>query len=182
MILANPPYSIKTWDRDAFASDKYGRCFLGLPPAGRADYAFIQHILKSMDEKHGRCAILLPHGILFRNEEYEIRKKLVESDLIECIVGLAPNLFYNSTMEACILICKKSKSQDLKNKILFIDAVKEVERISTESNLTEENISKISNIYFSHKSEIGFSKVATVDEIKQQDYILMQNMIRLCIM
>lgn len=172
MILANPPYSIKTWDRDAFASDKYGRCFLGLPPAGRADYAFIQHILKSMDEKNGRCAILLPHGILFRNEEYEIRKKLVESDLIECIVGLAPNLFYNSTMEACILICKKSKSQDLKNKILFIDAVKEVERISTESNLTEENISKISNIYFSHKSEIGFSKVATVDEIKQQDYIL----------
>ena len=69
LVLANPPYSISQWDRDAFASDKYGRNFLGVPPQGRADYAFLQHIIKSMDDETGRCAILFPHGVLFRNEE-----------------------------------------------------------------------------------------------------------------
>jgi hypothetical protein len=72
VCLANPPYSISQWDRAAFESDKYGRNFLGVPPQSRADYAFIQHILKSLDSKTGRCAILLPHGILFRNEEKHI--------------------------------------------------------------------------------------------------------------
>lgn len=69
LVLANPPYSIKEWSRDAFSADKYGRNFLGVPPQGRADYAFLQHIIKSLDEKTGRCAILFPHGVLFRNEE-----------------------------------------------------------------------------------------------------------------
>ena len=71
LILANPPYSINQWDRDAFETDKYGRNFLGVPPQGRADYAFLQHIIKSLDPETGRCAILFPHGVLFRNEENE---------------------------------------------------------------------------------------------------------------
>jgi type I restriction enzyme M protein len=77
IVLANPPYSIKEWDRAAFENDKWERNFLGTPPQGRADYAFIQHILASMDEKNGRCAILLPHGVLFREEEKHIREQLV---------------------------------------------------------------------------------------------------------
>ena len=81
VVLANPPYSIKKWNRDAWQSDPWGRNFLGTPPQGRADYAFFQHILKSLDPKTGRCAILFPHGVLFRNEEAEMRRKLVESDL-----------------------------------------------------------------------------------------------------
>ena len=81
MVLANPPYSIKKWNREAWQSDPWGRNFLGTPPQGRADYAFFQHILKSLDPKTGRCAILFPHGVLFRNEEAEMRRKLVESDL-----------------------------------------------------------------------------------------------------
>ena len=81
LVLANPPYSIKQWDRGAFENDKYGRNFLGTPPQGRADYAFFQHILKSLKPNSGRCAILFPHGVLFRDEENEMRKKLVESDL-----------------------------------------------------------------------------------------------------
>ena len=101
VVLANPPYSIKKWNREAWQSDPWGRNFLGTPPQGRADYAFFQHILKSLDPKTGRCAILFPHGVLFRNEEAEMRRKLVESDLLECVLGLGPNLFYNSPMEAC---------------------------------------------------------------------------------
>ena len=90
VVLANPPYSIKKWNREAWQSDPWGRNFLGTPPQGRADYAFFQHILKSLDPKTGRCAILFPHGVLFRNEEAEMRRKLVESDLLECVLGLGP--------------------------------------------------------------------------------------------
>ncbi len=99
-IIVNPPYSIKQWDRTAFENDKYGRNFIGTPPQGRADYAFFQHILKSMKPATGRCAILFPHGVLFREEESSLREKLVKSDLIECVIGLGPNLFFNAPMEA----------------------------------------------------------------------------------
>ena len=109
VCLANPPYSIKQWDRDAFASDPWGRNLYGTPPQGRADYAFWQHILCSLTPKTGRCAILFPHGVLFRQEEAEMRRKLIEADLIECVLGLGPNLFYNSPMEACVVICRTAK-------------------------------------------------------------------------
>lgn len=102
LVLANPPYSIKQWDRGAFEHDKYGRNFLGTPPQGRADYAFFQHILKSLKPDTGRCAILFPHGVLFRSEEAEMRRKLVESDLVECVIGIGKNLFFNSPMDACM--------------------------------------------------------------------------------
>ena len=100
LILANPPYSISQWDRAAFESDKYGRNFLGVPPQGRADYAFLQHIIASLKDNTGRCAILFPHGVLFRNEESAMRERLVRSDKVECVIGLGPILFYISPMEA----------------------------------------------------------------------------------
>ena len=109
VCVANPPYSINQWNRKAFEADKYGRNFLGVPPQGRADYAFLQHILKSLKPETGRCAILFPHGVLFRNEEKDMREKLVRSDMLECVIGLGPNLFYNSPMEACIVICRTKK-------------------------------------------------------------------------
>ena len=107
VVLANPPYSIKQWDRSAWANDPYGRSKFGVPPQGRADYAFFQHILASLRPKTGRCAILFPHGVLFRDEEQIMRAKIVEADLIEAVIGLGPNLFYNSPMEACIVICRR---------------------------------------------------------------------------
>ena len=135
MVLANPPYSIKKWNREAWQSDPWGRNFLGTPPQGRADYAFFQHILKSLDPKTGRCAILFPHGVLFRKEEAEMRRKLIESDLVECVLGLGPNLFYNSPMEACVVICRTQKPAERRGKILFIDAVDEVARERAQSFL-----------------------------------------------
>jgi len=112
VVLANPPYSIKQWDRDAFASDPWGRNLYGTPPHGRADYAFWQHILQSLNPKTGRCAILFPHGVLFRQEEAEMRRNLIEADVIECVLGLGPNLFYNSPMEACVIICRMNKPKE----------------------------------------------------------------------
>ena len=147
IVLANPPYSIKTWNREAFMNDKWGRNFLGTPPQGRADYAFMQHIIASMNSNTGRCAILFPHGVLFRDEEKEIRKNLILQDDIECVIGLGPNLFYNSPMEACIIICNKNKTSEMKNRILMINAVHEVIRKNGESLLLDEHIEKISSTY-----------------------------------
>lgn len=159
IVLANPPYSIKTWNREAFMNDKWGRNFLGTPPQGRADYAFFQHILASMDEETGRCAILFPHGVLFRDEEQEIRTKLIKNDLVECVIGLGPNLFYNSPMEACIIICRTKKSEELRGKILFINAVKEVIRKNGESYLTDEHIEKIRDAYWKRIDVKEFCKL-----------------------
>lgn len=165
LVLANPPYSIKQWDRAAFESDKYGRNILGTPPQNRADYAFLQHILASLDSKTGRCAILFPHGVLFRDEEEDMRIKLVEKDFVECVVGIGKNLFYNSPMEACIMICRKNKPAERKGKVLFINARNEVTRINAESYLELNHINKIANTYINNIEKEGFSSIADNKEI-----------------
>ena len=172
LVLANPPYSIKQWDRAAFESDKYGRNFLGTPPQGRADYAFFQHILTSMNPGSGRCAILFPHGILFRNEEKDMRTKLVQSDMVDCVIGLGPNLFFNAPMEACIVICRTFKDPAKRGKVLFINAVKEVTRKNAQSYIEDAHIAHISSAYENYVDEENYAKVATIDEIAAQDYSL----------
>lgn len=172
LVLANPPYSIKQWDRAAFESDKYGRNTLGTPPQGRADYAFLQHILASLDTKTGRCAILFPHGVLFRDEEKDLRTELVKSDLLEAVIGLGPNLFYNSPMEACIMICRTNKTPENRGKVLFINAVKEVTRKNAESFLEDEHITKIASAYDDYESIPGFAKKATIKDIENNRYSL----------
>lgn len=168
-VLANPPYSIKKWNREAWQDDPWGRNFLGTPPQGRADYAFLQHILKSMDPNTGRCAILFPHGVLFRNEEAEMRRKLVESDLLECVLGLGPNLFYNSPMEACVVICRSQKPAERRQKVLFIDAVREVARERAQSFLAPAHQERILRAYQTFEEDLGFAKVATTREILEKD-------------
>ena len=172
VVLANPPYSIKSWNREAFEHDKFGRNFLGTPPQDCADYAFIQHILASLDEDNGRCAILLPHGVLFRNFEKPMREELIKSDLIESIIGIGPNLFYNSPMEACILICNKKKPSLLLKKILFVNALKEITRKNGESYLEKEHIEKISSAFHHAKNIDSFSKVVDLSDIEANDYDL----------
>ena len=166
VVLANPPYSIKAWDREAFANDPWGRNFLGTPPQGRADYAFLQHIIASMDSKTGRCAILFPHGVLFRDEEKEMRKKLIESDVLDAVIGLGPNLFFNSPMEACIIICDKNKPLERKGKVLMINAVNLVVRKNAESYLTNEHIETILSAYQNYCDQEGLSKVCVNQDIK----------------
>lgn len=168
VVLANPPYSIKQWNREAWTSDPWGRNFLGTPPQGRADYAFFQHILKSLD-KSGRCAILFPHGVLFRKEEAEMRQKLVEMDLLDCVLGLGPNLFYNSPMEACIVICCKDKPTERRGQVIFIDAVKEVTRVRSISYLKPEHQQRIADAYHAFKDIEGFAKVASLTDVRAND-------------
>ena len=169
VVLANPPYSVKQWDREAFASDPWGRNVFGTPPQGRADYAFWQHILQSLAPKTGRCAILFPHGVLFRQEEAEMRKKLVEADLIECVLGLGPNLFYNSPMEACVVLCRTAKPKARKSKILFINAVNEVTRERAQSFLTDAHLQRVVRAYEAFKDEPGFATVASLSDIRAKD-------------
>ena len=165
IVLANPPYSIKKWNREAWQSDPWGRNFLGTPPQGRADYAFFQHILKSMDPRTGRCAILFPHGVLFRDEEAEMRRKLVEADLAECVLGLGPGLFYNSPMEACVLVCRTSKPAARAGRVLFIDAVGAIARERSQSFLRPEHQTKILEAYRGFADLPEFAAVATTEEI-----------------
>jgi type I restriction enzyme M protein len=147
VILANPPYSIKSWDRKGFESDPYGRNVWGTPPQGCADYAFQQHIQKSLDLGNGRSISLWPHGILFRDAEANMRRKMIEQDQVECVIGLGPNLFYNSPMEACLLITKTKKEKSKKGKVLFINAVKEVKQKSNMGFLEQTHIDKIFSVY-----------------------------------
>ena len=172
VVLANPPYSIKQWNREAWTTDAWGRNFLGTPPQGRADYAFFQHILKSLDPKTGRCAILFPHGVLFRKEEAELRRKLVEADLVECVLGLGPGLFYNSPMEACVVICRASKPEERRGKVLLIDAVNEVARDRAMSTLKPEHQARIERAYAGFVHEAGFACVATREDIAAQGWSL----------
>lgn len=170
VVLANPPYSIKTWNREAFEHDKYGRNFLGTPPQSKADYAFIQHILASMDRDNGRCAILLPHGVLNRLTEKEIRKNLIEADLVDAVISIGKNLFFNSPMEACILICKTNKPEERKQKILLIKATDLVERKNSESYLTNEHIDILSDIFLNYRSVEGRSVIINTNDIPENKY------------
>lgn len=166
VILANPPYSIKQWNREEFGKDPYGRNIYGTPPQGYADYAFQQHIVKSLDDKSGRCAILWPHGILFRDAEEHMRKKMVASDIVEAVIGLGPNLFYNSSMESCILVCNKNKAKSRKNKIIFINAVNELAREANYSFLQDKHITKIHNVFSEYEEIRDFSKVININDVE----------------
>ena len=165
VVLANPPYSIKSWDRIAWQSDKWGRNHFGTPPQGCADFAFWQHILSSMDRRTGRCAILFPHGVLFRDSERDMRMEMIRADVIEAVIGMGSNLFYNSSMEACVVICRTHKHKDRKGNVLFINAVDEVSRQQAQSFLSDEHISRIANSYKAFEPEDGFSAIATIEEI-----------------
>lgn len=166
VALANPPYSIKQWDRAAWTNDPYGRNIYGVPPQGRADYAFFQHIIASLRPLTGRCAILFPHGVLFRDEERRMRERLVEHDVVECVLGLGPNLFYNSPMEGCIVVCRLNKAPERRGKALFINAVDQVTRERAQSFLAEQHIRKIVDAYLAFENREGFARLADLEEIK----------------
>lgn len=178
VVLANPPYSIKNWDRDAFTNDKWGRNFLGTPPQRYADFAFIQHILKSLNSKTGRCAILMPQGILNRSgEEAKIRRMLIDTDLLECVISIGKNLFYNSAMPACVLFCSIQKPLKHKNKVVFIDASDLVD--TTSDGLTiipQKDIVTIIKLF--ENSDLSNERVTLIDKevIHKHEDSLMPNL------
>ena len=118
-----------------------------------------------MDPKTGRCAILFPHGVLFRDEELKMRRRIVASDLVEAVIGLGPNLFYNSPMESCIVVCRSTKAEGRTGRVLFIDAVNEVTRERAQSFLTPKHIDRIASVFRAFEPEEGFAAVETLDTI-----------------
>jgi type I restriction enzyme M protein len=169
VVLANPPYSIKQWDRKSFESDPYGRNLWGTPPQGCADYTFQQHIHKSLNEKNGRFAILWPHGILFRDMEAEMRRKMIETDHIEAIIGLGANLFYNSPMEAMILVGNTNKPKERKGKILFVNGKDDVIENKGQAYLKPAHINKLYQAFKDFTDIPHYAKVAGLEEIMALD-------------
>lgn len=173
VILANPPYSIKAWDRESFKKDPYGRNVWGIPPQSCADYAFEQHIHRSMNQINGRCVQLWPHGILFRDNEKKMRKRMIETDTIDCVIALGKNLFYNSSMESALLIRRTNKEEKKKGKILFINAFNEVKDEKTVSYLLDHHIAKIYKAYQNYQDVEGFARLVGVEEVIENDSSLL---------
>lgn len=172
VVLANPPYSIKNWDREGFANDPYGRNMWGVPPQGRADYAFFQHIAASMDPNTGRAAILFPHGVLFRQEEKALRANLVKSGMLECVLGLGAGLFYNSPMEAVVVVLRAGRPADQRDKVLFINAVDLVARERAQSFLQPAHQDMILKAYQGFADVSGLAAVSTRETIASNGHSL----------
>lgn len=183
VIVANPPFSLDKWDM-GFAGDEsdnnfkmeasldpYGRFEWGVPPKSKGDYAFVQHMLYSLAED-GRMTTILPHGVLFRgSSEGRIRKQIIDLNLLDAVIGLPSGLFFGTGIPACIMVFKKNRT---KKDILFIDASQEgnYEKGKKQNKLREEDIQKIVKTYEEYKTIDKYSYVATIDEIKENDYNL----------
>ena len=172
-VIANPPFSLEKWGDDVWTSDPYGRNFAGMPPAKSGDYAFVQHMIKSMAPKTGRMAVVLPHGALFRmGKEGEIRQKLLAMDLLEAVIGLGPMLFYGTGLAACILVFRQQKTQDRKHKVLIVDASKEYKTGRAQNELLPEHVNRIHEWVRDYRDVDGIARVVTLEEIAANDYNL----------
>ena len=172
-VIANPPFSLEKWGDDVWINDPYGRNFAGLPPAKSGDFAWVQHMIKSMALKTGRMAVVLPHGVLFRmSKEGKIRRKLLEMDMLEAVIGLGPNLFYGTGLAACMLVFRETKPREHRGKVLFIDASKEFKTGRAQNELLPEHVQKIHYWYQDYRDVEGICRVVTLDEIRLNDFNL----------
>ena len=171
-IISNPPFSVRNWGYDLARIDVYGRFRYGIPPRGSGDFAFIQHILAIL-KNTGKAGVLVSLGVLFRGGvESEIRKNIIESDLIEAVIGLAPNLLYGTGIPTAILIFNRDKKEDRRNKILFINASNEYQKNRNQNYLREEDINHIITAYQAFQDEKGYAKVVALEELAANEYIL----------
>lgn len=170
VIVANPPFSLDQWGIDEAKDDRWGRfSSYPFPPKGNGDYAFIIHMISSLAPQ-GRMGVVLPHGVLFRGSaEGKIRKQLIDENLLDAVIGLPANLFYGTSIPACILIFKKDREG---SDVLFIDASKEFQKGKRQNTLTQENITKILSTYSNREEIEKYSHIATLEEIKENDYNL----------
>lgn len=170
IVTANPPFSLDKWGYEQAENDKFDRFRRGLPPKTKGDYAFISHMIETLKPVTGRMGVVVPHGVLFRgSSEGKIREKLINENLLDAVIGLPEKLFYGTGIPAAILIFKKQKSDD---SILFIDASREFKSGKNQNNLTEDNIAKIIATYRARESVDKYAYLATLQEVKDNDYNL----------
>ncbi len=172
-VIANPPFSLEKWGEEQWSNDPYGRNFGGMPPSKSGDYAWVQHMIKSMAPATGRMAVVLPHGALFRmGKEGKIREKILQMDLLEAVIGLGPNLFYGTGLAACLLIFRQHKSKDRKKTVLLIDASKEFKVGRAQNELLPEHVERIYGWYRGYAEVQGLARVVTLGEIASNDFNL----------
>lgn len=170
IVTANPPFSLEKWGHEEAEHDKFRRFRRGVPPKTKGDYAFILHMIESMKPETGRMSVVVSHGVLFRgSSEGAIRKKLIDENLLDAVIGLPAKLFYGTGIPSAILIFKKAKLDD---KVLFIDASREFKSAKNQNLLSESNVEKIIATYLARIDFEKYSHVASYDEIKRNDYNL----------
>lgn len=171
-VIANPPFSLKKWGKNSADNDSYGRFPYGTPPKNAGDLAFIQHMIASVNAE-GMMGVVVPHGVLFRGaSEKKIRKGFLEDDLLEAVIGLPSALFYGTGIPAALMIINKKKPQDRKEKVLFINSELEYQEGKNQNKLRVQDIEKIVSTFDSYEDIKRYSKVVTLDEIKENDFNL----------
>lgn len=173
ICVANPPYSIKEWADEIFKSDSHGRLDgYEMPPKKNADYAFVLHMVKSMNA-NGRAGIVLPHGVLFRSgTEAKNRTRLIENDLIEAVIALPAKLFYGTGIPVAVIIFNKNKPENHKNKIFIIDAEKDYEEGKNQNRLRKRDIEKIVSAFDDYKDIEKYARMVDMEELKENDFNL----------
>ncbi len=169
VVVANPPFSLDKWGAEDLEKDKYGRFDFGLPPKSKGDYAFVQHMLASLNV-NGRMGVVLPHGVLFRGaSEGKIRKQAIDNNLLDAVIGLPANLFFGTGIPATILVFKKSRAD---RDILFIDASREFNKDKNQNSIDNNHIEKILDTYRKRVEIDKYSHIATIEEIQENEYNL----------
>lgn len=173
VVIANPPFSLEKWGREIWESDPWGRAFAGLPTDSNADMAWVQHMVKSMASKSGRMGVVLPQGALFRGGvEAQIRKYLLQKDLVEVVIGLAPTLFYGTGLAACILVLRKRKEKRKKSKVLVVDASGVFRRGRAQNFLDPSHVSEIGNWVLDFENVQDRARVVDLTEIEKEGWTL----------
>jgi len=172
-VIANPPFSLKEWGHDTWKNgDVYGRDIYGCPPASYGDLAFVQHMLASLNE-NGKMAVVVPHGVLFRaGTEGAIRKAFIEHDLVEGVIGVAPNLFYGAGIPAAILFLRKQKPEHMRGKVMIVNGAEQFEAGKAQNYLRDAHIKTLSDAYLAFQDVERLAAVVSTDDIAANDYNL----------
>ncbi len=171
-VVANPPFSLEHWGREAAAADRYKRFEYGLPPDKRGDMAFLQHMVTTLNSE-GKLGVVMPHGVLFRGAaEGRIRGELLQKDLVEAVIGLPANLFYGTGIPAAILILNRAKSEERRGRVLFIYAPGAFEAAPNQNRLRPQDIEHFVEAYRTFQDEERFCRVVALEEIKANDFNL----------
>lgn len=173
-VLANPPFSLKNWGADAFGSDIWGRNIWGnLTDKTAADMIWLQHMVCSMDDNHGKCAVILPQGVLFHGgKEGKIREQLVKSDKLEAVITLAGGVFYSTGVSACILFLNNAKEHSHKGRICLVDGSQVFTAMRAQNVVSKENADELYSYYAAYEDVVERCKVITIDDAKAQGYTL----------
>ena len=172
-VIANPPFSLKYWGREVWESDPWGRAFAGLPTDKSGDFAWVQHMVKSMADRHGRMAVVLPQGALFRGGvEGKVREHLLRADQIEVVIGLAPNLFYGTGLAACVLILRTRKPAERARKVLIVDASTLFRKDRAQNYLEREHTTQVLTWVQAFEDVQDRARVVSLDEIEREDWTL----------